>query len=280
MIVEHKTLNLFGKMLFEKAIIKPPLTAPTPMPNEACFIYVIKGRFDVVSEIDKIKLNAQNSVLMKCGSYVGRVLPNKNEEYYHTLIVHFYPQVLRQIYKNDIPSFLKSSNPHYTKKGMAKLKASKLLEKYIASILFYFENQMLVSDELLILKLKELFLLLMNTGNAQNLQEILNDLFSPQNYTFKETISAHLYNDISIEELAILTNLSISSFKRKFKNTYSQSPAKYLKNSKLEKGAELLGIGTLSISDITYKCGFNDIAHFSRSFKQKYGTSPSKFRLN
>lgn len=34
MILEHKSLELFGKTLFEKAIVKPPLMLPTPMGNE------------------------------------------------------------------------------------------------------------------------------------------------------------------------------------------------------------------------------------------------------
>jgi AraC family transcriptional regulator, exoenzyme S synthesis regulatory protein ExsA len=279
MVIEHKTLDLFGKMIFEKGIIKPPMTFPTPMPNEACFIYVIEGSFRAISENSKLEVPEQNSVLMKCGNYLGQALPNKNKVNYQTLIIHFHPEVLKRIYNNDIPSFLKNAQDLPSKSGMAVLKASELLDKYIDSILFYFENPNLVNEDLLILKLKELFLLLMHTKNAPAVQQVLSNLFSPLTYNFRETVTAHQYHDISVEQLAQLTNHSVTSFKRKFKEIYKEPPAKYLRNQKLEKAARLLSATSDGISNIAYDCGFNDVAHFSRSFKSKYGLSPTEFRL-
>jgi len=75
MILEHKTLELFGKRLFEKAIVKPPLKLPTPMENEACFIFVIEGSGSVLSATDIVQLNSQEAVLLKCGNYMGRIHP-------------------------------------------------------------------------------------------------------------------------------------------------------------------------------------------------------------
>ncbi|MBL4656514.1 MAG: helix-turn-helix transcriptional regulator [Flavobacteriales bacterium] len=279
MIIKHKKLELFGKVLFEKGIIEPPMTFPTPMSNEACFIYVIGGTFRVISESSTLDIQQQDSVLMKCGNYVGQALLNKNKANYHTLIVHFYPEVLKQIYHNEVPPFLKQSQKFQPKQGMIALKAGELLEKYIDSILFFFENPTLVNEELLILKLKELLLLLMNTRNAPAVQQIVSNLFSPQTHKFREIITAHQYHNVGVQQLALLTNHSISSFKRKFTEIYKDSPAKYLKSKKLEKAAKLLSATSENISNIAYDCGFSDIAHFSRSFKSKYGTPPSKFRL-
>ena len=132
----------------------------------------------------------------------------------------------------------------------------------------------------MVLKIKELFMLLMHTKNAPDVKRILSKLFSPQSYSIREIVDSHLYDDISVTELALLSNHSLSTFKRKFKEIYKESTAGYLKKKKLEKAAVLLEGSAKNISKIGYDSGFNDLAHFSRSFKAKYGMSPTEFRLN
>src|SRR5690606_8662162 len=136
----------------------------------------------------------------------------------------------------------------------------------------------LVNDEILILKLKEIILLLSQTQDFQIIQVILSQLFSPASYTFKQIIEANLFAQINMEELANKTNLSISTFKREFKKLYSDSPANYIKNKRLERASELLLASDKRITDIAFDCGFNDLANFTKSFHDKYSVSPSNYR--
>src|SRR5690606_10775181 len=150
--------------------------------------------------------------------------------------------------------------------------------KYIEGLLFYFENPSLVNDEILILKLKEIVLLLSQTGDADTIQAILSQLFSPTAFTFKQVIEANLFSQAGIEELAQKTNLSVSSFKREFKRLYQDSPANYIKTKRLERAAELLVISDERITDIAFDCGFNDLANFTKRFHDKYGCTPTQYR--
>ena len=92
-----------------------------------------------------------------------------------------------------------------------------LIQKYVESLLFYFDNPTLINEDVLVIKLKEIILLLCQTKNASVIQQILSQLFSPTSFTFKQVIENYFYQHISIEELAHITNLSLSSFKREFK---------------------------------------------------------------
>lgn len=280
MILEHKSLELFGKHLFEKAIVKPPLKLPNPMENEACFIFVIEGSGSVLSPTEMVQIKSQEAVLLKCGNYLGRIHISEDDSNYHTMVIHLLPEVLKEIYRNEIPSFLKEGNNDKVTTELPVIKGNALLIKYIDSILFYFENPSLATEELLVLKIKELFMLLMHTKNAPDVKRILSKLFSPQSYSIRETVDSHLYDDISVTELALLSNHSLSSFKRKFKEIYKESTASYLKKKKLEKAADLIIGSTKNISKICYDTGFNDLAHFSRSFKAKYKMSPTEYRMN
>ena len=278
MILAHQTLELFDKMLFERATLCPPFKRQVPMPNEACFLYVLDGGYHSYSEEGAMTVQAKEGILMKCGNYLGRFFSTSESKEYKAIAVHFYPEVLKKIYESGLPEFLKKSAK--PKVGMTKVKSDEMLKRYIESILFYFENPQMASEELMVLKLKELILILNETQNAPEIQLILSNLFSPMVYSFKEIIAAHLYSNITIPELAQLTNLSESSFKREFKKVYNDSPASYLRQHKLRKAEELLMVSELNVTQITFECGFSDVAHFSRLFKNKYGESPSAYRLN
>ncbi len=279
MILEHQTIDLFGHMLFEKAVIKAPFKKPHPMPDEACFLYILDGEYKSISEDEELRILKEESLLMKCGHYLSQMFPNGTNGQYEALAIHFYPEMLKKIYDNSLPSFLKKYNFAFHS-NMVKLEASILIKKYIESLLFYFENPQLVTEDILILKLKEIILLLLQTENSPKVIEILNNLFSKKTFSFKEIIEAHIFSNVSITELAQLTHHSLSSFKREFKKIYQDTPANYIKKKRIEKAAELLLVSDQSISHIAYDCCFQDIAHFSRSFKAVYGHSPSKYRLS
>lgn len=241
MILDHKKLDLFGKLLFEKAILEPPFNRPVPMPNEACFLYVKSGIYKSTSEEEEFFVHENETVLMKCGNFMGQMLSSYPGQRYEAIAIHFYPEVLKKVYDNALPSFLKDYNYSFHS-NMVKMKATILVRKYIESILFYFENPQLVTEDILILKLKEIILLLLQTGDSPRVIEILTNLFSEKIFSFKEVIEAHICSHLTIQELVTLTHHSLSSFKRKFKQIYSDTPANYLRARRLEKARQLLSI--------------------------------------
>lgn len=278
MLIEHQTLNLYGKMLFEKAVVKPPHKRAYPMPDEACFLYVLNGNLNPVSTTGAAIVQEKEAVLMKCGSYFFRMFPSRSTHTYEAVAVHFYPDVLKKVYQNEVPSFLAKNHGNSPKSTMVKVRGEELLQKYFDHILFYFQYPELTSEELLVVKLKELFLLLANTDNAPAVREILARLFEPQAFSFKEIVEANIFSNPTLEALAEVTNLSISSFKREFKRLYNDSPGRYFKNRKLEKAAALLQATDLHIGEIAFDCGFNDLANFNVAFKEKYACTPSAYR--
>ncbi|AXT54485.1 helix-turn-helix transcriptional regulator [Aquimarina sp. MMG015] len=277
MVQDYKTIDLFGKLLFETIILKPPYKKPNLMPNEACFLYILKGEYDSISETERLKIEAQESLLMKCGNYTCNMRSSEVSDTYQALAVHFYPDILMKIYEDKLPDFLTQKLPLDI--GMSKLNSDILIRKYIEGILFYFQNPDLVTEEILILKLKEIILLLNQTTNAPAIRSILSNLFSPSSYSLREIVKAHYYENISLEELAILNNQSLSSFKREFRKIYNSSPATYLREKKLEKSIQLLVSTDLRTTDIAYECGFTNASHFSKTFKNKYGISPTFYKL-
>ncbi len=280
MILEHKKFDLYQKMVFERAILTPPYGVPNNMTNEACFLYVINGSYSLNGAVGHISAEAKEGVLMECGNYYAQWLESANYDKCEAIAVHFHQDILKKIYDTDFPAFIAKAEKEQKHTGISKVKADSTLQHYISSMIFYFENPHLVSDELLILKLKELLLLLVKTDNSDAITNLVAKLFSPKEYSFKQIIEANIYTNLSIDQLAQLSNISTSTFKREFNKLYQTSPAQYFKTRKLEKAAQLLSNTDNRISDIAYECGFNDVAHFSKSFQETYHLAPSQYRLS
>lgn len=88
----------------------------------------------------------------------------------------------------------------------------------------------------------------------------------------------HFCEDVGVEELSAMCNMSSVYFRRLFKEQTGMSPTEYRTHLRLMHGAELLRFGTASVSEISDRLGFVDSAYFAKLFKERYGVSPLAYR--
>ncbi|WP_343686482.1 AraC family transcriptional regulator [Chryseobacterium gleum] len=277
MLNDYKKYELFGKTLIQKIDLKGPFRYDFPVSEQACFLYVIKGEFQYKTDEQEFDIATNYSLLLNCIS-AGKHIQHSKSEDCKIVIVTFYPDILKRIYDRELPLLLQKPVNTVSNKSSGKINNDFLIQKYVEGLLFYFENPSLINEDILILKVKEIMLLLAQSQNADSVQLILSQLFSPSTYSFKQIIEANLFSQLTIEQLADQSNLSVSSFKREFAKLYHDTPANYIRNKKLEKAAELLLISDERITDIAFDCGFNDLATFTKNFSDKYHISPSGYR--
>ena len=279
MIKEHQQFNLWGKRVLERAVAKPPFRLFAEMPDEACFYYIKRGKNIVITQNETFKLESKEGLFLKCGDYFSEFLASNELEECEAFAVHLDKEILRMIYKKEFPNILlevKKVSPFKNQ----KIEINTVIKNYIDSLQFYFDNPELVSEELIKLKVKEIILLLARTDSADAILNLIQSIFTPVETEFKEIIEANVFNNLSLDELAKLSRLSLSSFKREFIKHYNNSPAKYIKKRKLQQAAKLLRATNLRISDVAFESGFSDLPHFSKSFQKEYNCSPSVFRKN
>ena len=93
-------------------------------------------------------------------------------------------------------------------------------------------------------------------------------------------LSRHYSEVIRLSEVAAMVNMSESSFCRFFKQHTSKSFIDFLTDIRLGAASRALIDSSLSIAEIGYDCGFNNLSNFNRIFKKKKGVTPSEFRDN
>lgn len=275
MILNRERFHLQEQCVIEKLLIQPPHRFSTVFQDNACFLHCRQSDTVVWSATEKLHLAPDHAVLLKCGTYFADFTGNLAAEPCEVYAVHLYPAILKEVYRADFPAVMK---PAAERTATREVPGSMLVTHFIESLALYFAHPELMNPELLRLKIKELVLILLQTSGAGTLSALFLDLYSPRQATISEVVENHLHSDLSLEELAGLSGLSLSTFKREFQKQFRDTPANYLKDKRLEETQKLLLKTDLSVSEICYRVGFKDIAHFSRSFKQKYQVSPSAFR--
>lgn len=94
----------------------------------------------------------------------------------------------------------------------------------------------------------------------------------------EEYIDTHFKEDIRLQTLAELTNMTTTSFSRFFKLRTGRTVSDYIIDVRLGYAARQLADSTTSVVEICYDCGFNNVSNFNRIFKKRKGCSPTVFR--
>ncbi|MCA1443215.1 helix-turn-helix transcriptional regulator [Ensifer sp. IC4062] len=94
----------------------------------------------------------------------------------------------------------------------------------------------------------------------------------------EEYLLGDLTRDHSLESIAAVCNMPVSTFSKAFKQTTGLAVHQWLRSKRAERAAELLSETKEAIASIAYECGFTDQAHLTRIFTRIYGTTPGSYR--
>lgn len=273
-----KTIEYKGRVVFKKL----------PMPsfkrmsreyyeNEACFAFITKGDYRVRDQTGQYELNPRTGLLAKCTNYFyeSSLYPEESGVLGEAIGVFLYPDIYQRLFNFDI-----SRSDYSTRYNLKQVQLDRLLEHYRDSIDILLDTPELVDEALIESKLREFVILMTKKSDAPSEMDFLASMFKPYFARFEEVIQQNLYADLSLEELAKLCHMSLSTFKRKFGEVYSESPKKYITRLKIDKAMRLLEQKDLRISDIVFQTGFDSVSTFNRAFKVQTGKTPSQYRLS
>jgi len=103
-----------------------------------------------------------------------------------------------------------------------------------------------------------------NYQAIKRVREYIDDMMS---------IHSTLSVDISLDELAAISQYSKWQVTRDFRSLYGTTPYRYITVKRLQKAKKLLELG-LPLVQVAIDSGFADQSHFTRHFKQCFGTTP------
>lgn len=133
------------------------------------------------------------------------------------------------------------------------------------------------NQELVEIKLLELLQLIKSQSNGSDFLSFILSL--PRNRE-KRRIKPFMLNNylknLKIEDYALLTGRSLSSFIRDFKRLYDTTPHQWLIQKRLEKAYELLTTTKLNVTETAFEVGYENLSHFIKAYKKQFGCTPSE----
>ncbi len=162
-------------------------------------------------------------------------------------------------------------------------------------ILFSEETAKNVEDKLILISKKSGFdnfldfqSLLYDLAISRNKKMLTNISFEDQNDFHNSKRIEKVYNyikenyaqKIKVEEAASIINMTVISFSRLIKQRTGKTFIEFVNDLRLGFATRQLIETNDSVSEICFKCGFNNISNFNRVFKKRQNCTPSEFRQN
>jgi AraC-like DNA-binding protein len=94
----------------------------------------------------------------------------------------------------------------------------------------------------------------------------------------RQHVEQNLEGTLRNKDLAAIVGLSESHFYRAFKDSFGDTPHRYILRVRVERARQLLLTTDVSLGQIALDCGLADQAHFCRLFRRFHGESPGAFR--
>ena len=113
------------------------------------------------------------------------------------------------------------------------------------------------------------------TGGAAEQDKFISSAMQALHY-----LNLHYQQNISVDFLAKLCNMSRSGFFTAFKKLTGYTPIEYQQEKRLALAVKLLRSTRKSLDEVASECGYYDSNYLNKLFTRKFGTSPGKMRKN
>lgn len=94
----------------------------------------------------------------------------------------------------------------------------------------------------------------------------------------EDYIGEHLDEEISVERLAELVELSPSHFAHVFKETTGMTPLQFVTRQRITRAQQLIRETSRSLIDVGLEVGYMSPSHFAQVFRRVVGVTPTEFR--
>lgn len=96
----------------------------------------------------------------------------------------------------------------------------------------------------------------------------------------EEEIAKKYKEELTLEHLAEIAGMTPTAFSRFFKQRTGRTLSEYIIDIRIGHACRRLVDTTMTMSEVCYDCGFNNISSFNRIFRRKKGCTPTTFREN
>ena len=164
--------------------------------------------------------------------------------------------------------------------GTYTLHANQQIRRYIDSLDHVYKGEW-GTGALLELKLLELLhLLAIQDGSMRFIDELsVSGKNRRQRRAITDFMERYYSHKLKIEDYALLTGRSVSTFVRDFKRIYNTTPNRWIVEHKIGIAHQLLLSENYSVTHAAAEVGYENISHFISEYKRRFGVTPKKAKI-
>lgn len=239
---------------------------------------VVNGEKTMLFAEQTVEINPNTFHFLSAGNCIASVKLSR-QGLFRSILVFFTDEVLSDFYlKYDAQIRRIRDKKKITPEPYVSVPKDDFIRQYIASLEWLLRTQPQLSPERKQLKLEELFLHLLETQPGL----LLSFAFGPKGnfdeLAIRRTVETNIARNISLDELAFLCNMSLSTFKRRFTKIYGAPPNQWILRRRMELARDLLQHYHEKPSDVYHKVGYENHSSFTASFKKTFGLTPKDFQ--
>lgn len=233
--------------------------------------FLLNGVKEVYSPESHAVIDPTNIILINAGS----VLMSQNvsaKNTFESMLLFFSTRFLSEFmvkYSIETPASKTTKNA-----SVFTLPKDAFLDNFEHSLLLL---KQVASTELQKIKIEELLLYLLKQHPKQTTLFLQNVLHKSSHTKIQQVVKDNFDKGLSIEELAFLCNMSVSTFKRHFIESFNTSPKKYFTTYRMMQAKQFLQMNKRA-SEIYVELGYESLSAFSNEFKKHFGVSPRQFQ--
>jgi AraC-like DNA-binding protein/mannose-6-phosphate isomerase-like protein (cupin superfamily) len=127
--------------------------------------------------------------------------------------------------------------------------------------------------------------LLQVLAKAEDYKLLAGELYQQENHNFSnfrltkviQFLNTNYQRKIELEKVADIANLHPAAFCRFFKEKIGKSLSEYLNDMRIGYACRLIIEGKMSVSQISFESGFNNLSNFNRTFKKHTSYTPTNY---
>ena len=243
--------------------------------NKNTFSFLQDGTKEVYFDNSSYAIDNSQFLLMKSGHcLMTEKLSNESKNYRSLLFFFSNEEVLKFIRKFEL-----ETSSRKTLYSTYLFEYDSFISRFVQSLLDISKLSKSLQEKILKTKFEEIMLYLIELKGVDFLYSIINNSDN-QSQKFIQTVESNRLNKLTIKELSFLSNMSVSTFKRKFEKHFHNSPSKWFQDKRLEHSAFLLKNESKRPSDIYEEIGYENLSNFIQAFKLKYDVTPKQYQSN
>lgn len=246
-----------------------PAISPEQFIPEHFFLYLAKGMMNGYDGNRNYTLKPGEYCLVR-KNHLARYNKEKANNEFEKVVIIFDEAFLKKFQEKHKATATNFKTPD----AFLQLKKNDLILPFIQSLTPYYNNSGKIDQSFADIKREELLIILLR--NQPELGGVFFDYGIPEKINLEAFMNRNFKFSVSIQRFAYMTGRSLSTFKRDFKQTFNDTPNRWLVQKRLKEAYFLIEKKHQKPSEIYLELGFEDLSHFSFAFKKQFGLTPTE----